>query len=468
MFRLLLAGSLLLSFSVANAQIPSGYYDSAYINGSTPKTCAALKTALFKIISTNTSVVSNGNILAAFGTTDTHRNDANTATVIWDVYSDNPNGPESFYFTSQVDNCGGTIAGEGDCYNREHTFPQAWFNSAAPAVTDLFGLYPTDGYTNGQHGNYPYSEVSSPSFTSTNGSKLGTNTVAGFPTSGIAGRAFEINDNYKGDIARNYFYMVTRYESDMPAWKSNSNADDVLNGTTWPSLDDWYIKLLYKWHLQDPVSQKEINRNNAVYGLQNNRNPFIDHPEYVALIWQCTGLLPVTLLDFTAVKNNNQVAVQWNVNKEINFKQYEVERSVDGTNFNRIGIVNAQGIEQYNFTDNNLPGVKTIFYRLKMIDIDGRSSYSKTVSIRLNPRTGGITVYPNPAVNEVSVVLQQSLQSAAVLKITDMAGREVVRQNVAAAQNNVKLTINQLPAGRYFVTIMSNDNLLHDSFVIVR
>jgi endonuclease I len=395
-------------------------------------------------------------------------NDANTATVIWDMYSDNPNGPEAFYFTSQVNNCGGTISGEGACYNREHTFPQAWFNSTAPAVTDLFGLYPTDGYTNGQHGNYPYSEVTSPSYTSTNGSKLGTNTVAGFPTSGVAGRAFEINDAYKGDIARNYFYMVTRYESDIAAWQNNSNANDVLNGTTWPSLDDWYIKLLYKWHLQDPVSQKEIDRNNAVYGLQHNRNPFIDHPEYVALIWQCTGLLPVTLLDFTAVKSNNDIAVQWKVNREINFKQYEVERSVDGITFNRIGIVSAQNIENYNFTDNNLPAVKTVFYRLKMVDIDGRASYSKTVSVRLAPRAGGITVYPNPAVNEVSILLQQALQSAAVLKITDMAGRELVRQNIATAQNNIHLKVNQLPAGRYFVTIISNDNLLHDSFLIIR
>ena len=93
----------------------------------------------------------------------------------------------------------------------------------------------------------------------------------------------------------------------MGNWQSNSNADDILDSTTWPSLDEWYIKLLYKWHLQDPVSQKEIDRNEAVYAIQNNRNPFIDHPEYVALIWQCTGLLPVTLIDFNANKSNESV-----------------------------------------------------------------------------------------------------------------------------------------------------------------
>lgn len=447
--------------------MPAGYYDSAYTGG-TPKTCAVLKTALFNIISTNSVAVPNGSIVAAFTTTDSHMNDDNTASVIWDIYSDNPNGPEAFYYIPQVNNCGGSIAGEGACYNREHTFPQAWFNSTPPAVTDLFALYPTDGYTNAEHGNYPYSEVTAPSYTSTNGSRLGTNTVAGFPTSGVAGRAFEISDAYKGDIARNYFYMVTRYESDMPSWKTNSNADDVLDGTTWPSLDTWYIPLLYKWHLQDPVSQKEIDRNNAVYGLQHNRNPFIDHPEYVALIWQCTGLLPVTLLDFTATKNDNSVGLQWKVNREINFKQYEIERSVDGTKFNRIGIVTAQNIELYNFTDNDLPTASTVFYRLRMLDIDGRSSYSKTVSTRLAPKAGGITIYPNPAVNEVSVLLQQPLQSAATCKITDMAGRIVATRLITTAQNKIHLKVDQLPAGRYFVTVMSNDNLLHDSFIIIR
>ncbi|MBL0357081.1 MAG: endonuclease [Chitinophagaceae bacterium] len=463
MIKFLRIASLFLLFKTATAQIPAGYYTPA--NG---LTCAPLKTALFNIISTGTSVVSNSNVLVAFSSTDVHRNDANTADIIWDIYSDNPTGPEVFTYTSQVDNCGGSIPGEGSCYNREHTFPQAWFSSAAPAVTDLYALYPTDGYSNGQHGNYPYSEVTSPTYTSVNGAKLGTNTVAGFPTSGVAGRAFEVRNEYKGDIARNYFYMVTRYENDMSTWKTNSNADDVLDGTTWPSLDAWYIKLMYKWHLLDPVSQKEIDRNNAVYALQQNRNPFIDHPEYVALIWQCTGLLPVTITDFTAVKNSNDVLLQWNVSAETNFSQYIVERSADGVSFSTVGSVNAANRTVYTLTDMDLPTATTVFYRLKMVDIDGHFTYSKTVSVRLNPKTGGITIYPNPAVNEVSVVLQQALQSNAVIRITDVTGRELLRQPVTTAQNNIKVSVNQLPAGRYFVSVISNGNLLHDSFVIVR
>ncbi len=463
MIKFLQIASLIFLFETATAQIPPGYYNAA-----TGLTCAALKTALFNKISTNTTAISNTAVLVAYSSTDVHRNDANTADIIWDIYSDNPTGPESFTYTSQVDNCGGSIAGEGSCYNREHTFPQAWFSSAAPAVTDLFGLMPTDGYSNGQHNNYPYSEVTAPVYTSVNGSKLGTNTFPGFATSGTAAKAFEVIDEYKGDIARNYFYMVTRYESNIAAWQTNSNADDVLNGTTWPALDDWYIQLLYKWHLKDPVSQKEIDRNEAVYAIQNNRNPFIDHPEYVALIWQCTGLLPVTLIDFTAVKNNSTITLNWTASREANFRQYEVERSIDGISFNKIGTVQGQNLSNYNLSDKNLPDSRTAFYRLKMLDIDGKFTYSKTIFVRLSRNVHAINVYPNPAVNELTIALQRPLKAGSSLKITDIAGKEAINQTVNAAQSNIKLQVNQLPAGRYFISLLTDGDILHESFVIIK
>ena len=367
---------MLFSFFFTTAQIPSGYYNAA-----ARLTCTSLKTALFNKISTGTNTFTNAEVLVKFTSTDVHKNDANTKDIIWDIYSDNQNAAEAFEYFSQVNNCGGSIAGEGSCYNREHTFPQAWFNSTPPAITDLFGLYPTDGYSNAQHGNYPYSEVTTATYTSSNGSKLGTNTVPGFPTAGVPARAFEPNNDYKGDVARNYFYMVTRYETDIASWQLNSNADDVLNGTSWPSLDDWYIQLLYKWHLQDPVSQKEINRNDSVYKIQNNRNPYIDHPEYVALVWQCTGLLPVTLIDFRANKYNETVVLNWYATRETDFKSFDIERSIVGIHFTNAGLVKGQNLANYSFTDNNLPDAKNVFYRLKLIDIDGKFTYSKVVSI---------------------------------------------------------------------------------------
>lgn len=463
MRKILRLASLLLVVNTAVAQIPAGYYNSA-----AGLTCDPLKTALFNKISANTNAITNAQVLVAFTSTDTRRNDANTKTIIWDIYSDNPTGPEAFEYVSQVNNCGGSIPGEGSCYNREHTFPQAWFGEAPPAVTDLFALYPTDGYSNGIHNNYPYSEVTSPTYVSVNGSKLGTNTFPGFPTSGIAGRAFEVIDEYKGDIARNYFYMVTRYESDMPSWQANSNANDVLNGTTWPSFDDWYIKLLYKWHVQDPVSAKEIARNEAIYAIQNNRNPFIDHPEYVALIWQCTGLLPVKLVDFSAVKTNNTVSLNWIIANEENFKQYEVETSTDGVHFNTLAVIPGKNLSRYSLTDVNLPNATTVFYRLKMVDTDGKYTYSKTAIVRLARNASVITLFPNPVTNELTVSLQQAFRGASRLKITDATGRTVMHKTIGALQNNFRLNVQQFPAGRYFLTLAGSESMLHESFMIVK
>ncbi|MCH5243841.1 MAG: endonuclease, partial [Lentimicrobiaceae bacterium] len=251
----LFAGILFL-FSFLQGQ-PSGYYQSAY-----GKSGYTLKTALYQIIKDHT-VVSYDGLWTAFEETDA-REDGK----VWDMYS-NTN------FTFGNNQCG-NYGKEGDCYNREHSFPKSWFSDAKPMYSDLFHLYPTDGYVNNKRGNNPFGEVSNPTYTSTNGSKVGKNT-----TSGYSGTVFEPADEYKGDFARSYFYMATRYEDKIASWSDC----DVCAGNNQASFKQWTVDLLLKWHLQDPVSQKEIDRNEAVYGLQHNRNPFIDYPELVEKIW---------------------------------------------------------------------------------------------------------------------------------------------------------------------------------------
>lgn len=307
LFAFFLQGTGLLSAQTQTAEsparvsaIPNGYYNAT--NG---LTCADLKTALFNIISSNTTELTyTPGVWNAFYTTDVKRNDANTANVIWDMYSDNPTGPEAFYFIPGNNQCG-TYTQQGECYNREHSFPQAWFGAGQlPMFSDLHHVFPTDGFTNAKHDNNPYSEVGNATWTSVNGSKLGNNSFPGF-----TGTVFEPINEYKGDFARAMLYMVTRYQDRMVAWKNNGNADDILNGTTYPSLDNWYIKLCYKWHVQDPPSAKEIARNDAIYALQGNRNPYIDRPEFVEQVWRCTGLLSTT---YTFTGNGNWTnAANW-------------------------------------------------------------------------------------------------------------------------------------------------------------
>ncbi len=277
--------TMLLCFCVSGsvfAQIPVGYYDQA-----AGKSGAQLKSTLANIIKGHTKKTYDY-LWTAFYTTDDKPNGT-----VWDMYSDIPdgtaNGNPPYVYDFGTDQCSNTPGYENGCYNREHSFPKSWWgggtSSADTMYTDLFHLVPADSYVNSRRNNYPYGQVSSPTWTSQNGSKLGPCSSAGY-----SGTAFEPRDEYKGDLARNYFYMATRYESRIVSWQVYPEADVILNGTSYPCFDQWFLDLLLAWNAADPVSQKEIDRNNEIYNnIQHNRNPFIDHPEYAVSIWGPTG-----------------------------------------------------------------------------------------------------------------------------------------------------------------------------------
>ena len=240
------------------AAVPNGYYNSAI-----GKTERALKSELSDIISANYRSYSYNDLWDIYEESDMTANGK-----VWDMYS-------TCIWTYSNDQCGnyGSVC---DCYNREHSIPQSWFNERSPMKSDAFHVYPTDGKVNGQRSNYPFGECSGG--TSLGGRALGRLGNSTFP--GYSGRVFEPDDEYKGDFARTYFYFVTRYEDQMSSFSGESFAPN-----TYPSLSQWSIDLFLKWHRNDPVSQKEIDRNDAVYGFQRNRNPFIDHPELAEYIW---------------------------------------------------------------------------------------------------------------------------------------------------------------------------------------
>lgn len=258
--KLLFAALLTAGFSL-RAQPPAGYYNSAAGLYGT-----ALQQALHNIIDNHTSI-SYSALWGAFESTDKKSNGK-----VWDIYSDVPGGTPSYEFTFGSDQCG-SYNSEGDCFNREHSFPASWFDDNAPMYSDLFQLYPTDGYVNNRRSNYPFAKVNSATWTSENGCKLGS-----CATSGYSGTVFEPIDAYKGDLARTYFYMATRYYGEDSGWPGSG----MVNGS---QMKPWAKTMLLQWSAQDPVSQKEINRNNAIYAIQHNRNPFIDNPEYALSIW---------------------------------------------------------------------------------------------------------------------------------------------------------------------------------------
>ncbi|MCK7589971.1 endonuclease [Subsaxibacter sp. CAU 1640] len=286
MKQIYLLAALLITATI-NAQIPAGYYNSATGTGYT------LKTQLKNIIDNNNNGLPNEHIatdqgynaldaLYANSDRDIYYENDNT---ILDLYSENPLGADPYNYIYGSDECG-NYNSEGDCYNKEHVIPQSAFNDASPMRNDGHQVIPTDGRVNGFRGNYPYgvvgtlisqSGISNPTM---NGSKLGNNLNSGY-SAGYTGIVFEPIDEFKGDIARIYFYFVTRYQSQVGAWSSYA----MFDGSTDKVLADPFLNILMTWHQMDPVSQREINRNNVVYNYQNNRNPFVDHPEYVQMIW---------------------------------------------------------------------------------------------------------------------------------------------------------------------------------------
>ena len=299
---------LFIYFSFVIADIPEGYYDEALgLSGN------ALRSALHEIID-NHIQQSYSSLHEHFEITDIKPNGC-----VWDIYSDVPSGDPAYqYFFIASDQCG-NYSDEGDCYNKEHSWPKSWFNEAYPMNSDLFHIYPTDGSVNSYRGSLPYGDVNIPNWTSTNGSKRGICANEGYNN-----LVFEPIDEYKGDIARTYFYMSTRYFNEDSSWDDT----DMTNGA---EIKDWALSFLINWHLLDPVSNKEINRNDNVYFIQNNRNPFIDHPEWVECIW--TEFCELSLHSSIDKINNNVKITSLYKNSsillELDFlKQYNIEITV--------------------------------------------------------------------------------------------------------------------------------------------
>lgn len=245
----------------AMADAPADYYRSCENKGG-----ATLLSSLQSVVGPHTNVGYDG-LWSVYATSD-----VTSAGLIWDMYS-------TKRWSLDKERCG-NYKNVGDCYNREHSMPKSWFAEAQPMKSDAFHVYPTDGRVNSQRSNYPYGECAGGTTLPSNGTVKALGRLGSCTSPGYTGTVFEPDDEYKGDFARTYFYMAAAYNDVIKGWSSA-----MLNGTSYPVYTGWAIDVLLKWHRQDPVSRKEIDRNEAVYAKQGNRNPFIDHPEMAEYIW---------------------------------------------------------------------------------------------------------------------------------------------------------------------------------------
>jgi len=471
------------------SQPPVGYYDAA--NG---LTCQPLKNALRDIIA-------NGQISLVYGqlddiqlpVTDTISNDAGTGNIVWDLYSNNVSGPEPFTFSMDQTPAGGfcgstTPSTEGVCWNKEHTFPRAWFKYStggypSPTQADLFNVRPSDSKLNSRRGNFPFANVASPTYQFPVSGQFPTypmppNPVldksgpASYPGLSIAS-AWEPPDAMKGDIARGYFYMVTRYQDSLLNWYNTnptSGIEKVIDNTNslYPSFNLPYLSMLYTWHLSDPVDTRESNRNNLVYTQQNNRNPYIDHPEYVALVFQCTGIIPVTLTGFWADLHSKEIQLTWEATHETGFKEYQIEKSLNSTDFSKIGTVRGTNAPTYVFNDYDIPAGGIVYYRLRMVDIDGKAQYSSVVAVRLSGKISNSYIYPNPTHGDISIRLNSILAEVSSLRIYDITGKLLSTAQIAPGSSKIDLNVRLLNPGRYIVKIMNNRQSFTENFILIK
>jgi endonuclease I len=362
---------LLFVITSGFAQIPTGYYNTATGTGYT------LKTQLYNIIKGHTD---NGyaGLYTTYQTSDVDNFYENDGTVL-DMYSENPSGTDPYTYTTGTTQRCGTYSVEGDCYNREHIIPQSVFNEQSPMVSDAHFITPTDGKVNGIRSNYPHGTVSSATYTSQNGSKLGSSAVSGY-----SGTVFEPVNAFKGDIARMYFYFATRYENTVSGYSF-----PMFDGSANKVFTTAFLNVLLAWHAQDPVSAREIARNNAIYGRQNNRNPYIDHPEYVNQIWGGTSstdtqapTAPTSLASTT--KTSTSITVAWNASTD--------NVGVTGYNVYANNVLKTT-VSTLTATITGLTASTTYSIYVKAKDAAGNTSASgNTISVITNSSgTGGTT-----------------------------------------------------------------------------
>lgn len=256
------------------------YYEK--IDGKAGK---SLFDAVQTVTKTGYSSLGYDGLWGAYPYTDVHENG-----YVWDMYSD------CTWKSINSNHCG-NYSDECDCYNREHSIPKSWYGGTTSGPgCDIFHLVPTDGKVNGIRSNYPFGEVSSADYNK-HGNKKGSaksititggNTIAGNTgaTISASGTVFEPRDEYKGDFARGYMGALLRWAGEKAFTDGEGSKTFTTNFSTGSfGLTKYGVALLMKWHRQDPVSQKEIDRNNGIQQTQGNRNPFIDYPYLAEYIW---------------------------------------------------------------------------------------------------------------------------------------------------------------------------------------
>ena len=244
------------------AQIPAGYYNNAQ-----GLTGPGLKSALHNIINNHTTYPYTSSSTDVWDILQKADQDAIDTTKVVLIYT----GRKEPKW-----NRVGQSGANANAWNREHVWPQSHgnFGTSPGPGTDCHHIAPSDASVNADRGNLDFDNGGTPHQEAT-GCKFDSD-------------SWEPRNEVKGDVARMIFYMATRYETPLDLEVNNQ-----VNNNFNPFMGK--LSTLVQWHYQDTVDAFEKRRNNVIYSYQGNRNPFIDHPEYVTYIFDSTftGLNPI-------------------------------------------------------------------------------------------------------------------------------------------------------------------------------
>ncbi|MDX2247318.1 MAG: endonuclease [Bacteroidia bacterium] len=279
--------------------------------------------------------------------------------------------------------------------NAEHTIPQSFFGSADPMQSDIHHLFPSLDIWNSTRSNYPFADIADNVTTKWMRDDVSQTTI---PTTLIeeyseyANQQFEPREDHKGDCARAIFYFFTMYPTQAGAITSVADPN-----------------MLFQWHQQDPVSPKETARNAGVEMYQGNRNPYIDHPEWVADAWSMTSSAPSAPTNLAVSAGATSLTLSWT--DAAGETGYEVYNSTDNVNFSLLTTLSSNAVS---YTHTGLSVGTTYYYYLVAFNGTGSSPNSVTVSGTPTGGSGG-------GGNATDLILSEYIEGSSFNKALEVA-----------------------------------------------
>ena len=418
---------LLGSVPAAHADVPAGYYDSANI--SNPQ---ALHSSLHEII-------------------DDHQRFPYTSssTDTWDILESADEDPaNSSNIIDIYKNASYTKVGGGNSfYNREHTWPKSYGfpddGSGNYPYTDTHHLFLSDSSYNSSRSNKPFANCTSAcgeKITLLNNSRGGGAGESNWTGGSFSDGSWQTWSGRKGDTARAIMYMAVRYEGGIHGVTGVAEPDLMLtddrslinSSNTGNNASVAYMGLksvLLQWHKEDPVDAFERRHNDTVYLYQGNRNPFVDHPEYAACVFEniCSGggdiTAPDTPVGLSATGGDLKVTLNWTANSESDLAGYNIYRGTTSGLAN--SKVNATAVNTNSFIDTTVASDTTYHYIVRAIDTSFNQSRA---SLEVSAITDAGTPPPPPPTGDAVVWINEihydnaSTDSGEAVEVAGAAG----------------------------------------------